>query len=349
MSAVRGWRCVGLWWLCALMTGCASLPSWLPGVPAQAPLAGTYVGDLACPGCPPRELTLTLLPDQRFRLREQFGAAPAEVLHDLGTWRWRRGQLHLAGGATEPRRFRRLADGQLQWLMPDGRPWRSLKPYRLQRQSALDLIQEPLRLMGLYHVQGGEGRFRECLSGQAVGVDPQGFGAELRRQHGAQQRLVGRSPEQPVLVTLTARLPVADEAMSVVLLDRFWPAWTCPSSGAVPVVPLAQTRWRLVALDGQALRQGALHAPAHLQWTDERLVGSDACNTLQGRVSQQAQQLRFSQLRSTRMACHGEAAGIARRLAELMAAPVTFEQRGDALLWVQGERVLARFQAQHEH
>lgn len=345
-----GCKAAGLLLLSMWLSGCASLSAVLPwSANAYEPLAGTYVGDLACAGCPSRQLTLTLLPDQRFRAREQFGAAPGQTLHDLGTWRQRRGQLILQGGALSPRRFRVLSADELQWLTPEGRPWRGLKPYRMTRQPVTDPIAEPMRLMGLYRVRDGAARFQECLTGQTYPVSDVGFGEELRRQHGAQQRALGRAAEQPVLVTLTAGLPATETAMTVALLDRFWPAHRCPRAGLAPVVPLAQTRWQLVVLDGQALRMGAMHKPAHLQWVGDRLTGSDACNSLQGRVVQTGQQLRFSQLRTTRMACHGEAAQIAARLAELMAAPVQIEQRGETLLWVQAERVLARFQAQHEH
>lgn len=68
---------------------------------------------------------------------------------------------------------------------------------------------------------------------------------------------------------------------------------------------LAGTRWALVQLFGAAasVSAGGREPFVALQTSDARVVGYAGCNRISGRYELSGEQLRFSQIASTRMAC----------------------------------------------
>jgi copper homeostasis protein (lipoprotein) len=158
-----------------------------------------------------------------------------------------------------------------------------------------------------------------------------------------------------VLATLQARFVMREpepglaprEAIVVERFDRLWPGETC-AADAPATAALLNTRWRLVAIDGQPVTPAAGQRELFLQLSGDgnRVRGFGGCNTLSGRFEQGSDGLLFKGLVLTRRACAG-AAGTqeASYLAALMA---TASRRivGDALQLRDAQgRVRLRFEA----
>lgn len=78
--------------------------------------------------------------------------------------------------------------------------------------------------------------------------------------------------------------------------------------------PLENTYWKLVTLDNQPtpVVEGKREAHIVLHTQDSRVAGSTGCNHLMGEYHHDEQELGFSRLATTRMACPGEVATLER-------------------------------------
>lgn len=117
--------------------------------------------------------------------------------------------------------------------------------------------------------------------------------------------------------------------------------------GAV-IHELVGTRWALVQLFGNSASVGAdaWEPFIALQSTDARIVGYAGCNRIAGRYQLSGEQLRFSQIASTRMACPEMAVEDA--LLKALDATVRWSISGDDLeLRGQDGAAVARFKARN--
>jgi copper homeostasis protein (lipoprotein) len=126
----------------------------------------------------------------------------------------------------------------------------------------------------------------------------------------------------------------------------------CSSNEAVVeggvIHELAGTRWALVQVFGKsAIVSGDAREPfIALQSTDARIVGYAGCNRIAGRYELSGEQLRFSQIASTRMACPEMAVEDA--LLKALDATVRWNISGDNLqLLGQDGAAVARFKARN--
>ncbi len=350
-----GWsavRVLMVLWLTGVVAACAHLR--LPLMPIKLVLVDqspvTFKGEVSCPGCNERWLTLTLFPDKTYRLLERFSAPTAQDFYDLGSWQLQGQRLLLRGGVGQSRQLAVDSADSLKLLDHRGKALRSIRRYELVRQKQTDLLSGPMRLTGLYAMTAQGGRLHECLTGKVMTVSPQGFGSELARQYAEQQRALSLPLATPILVTVTAQFTAPtkekQEQINVHLLDRFWPSRVCPAAGLMPAQPLLLTRWLLIELNGQSLDPARVDKPAHMRLLGNgRMQGHTGCNTVQGRYQQQAANLSFSQLATTRMACHGAVAIHEQQWLKALTDSGQFEMRGNQLLLIQGTNVLARFRA----
>lgn len=297
-----------------LVIGC-SLRAILPTGKAEAwreQLPATWSADLSCPGCAPRWVTLTLLPDGSFRQRDRFVGSSSqggdEVFHDLGRWQLMQGGRQLVLGAPpgQVRKLLRLPDGNLRLLDAEGREIRSIREYVLLRQSAVDDIAGPMPLLGLYRPQGAGARFSECRDGRPWPVEDRPPADALRRQHG---ELLAKTPEREpaMLLELDGRLlpPAEPEGLPRLRAEsagRFWPDEAC--GRALPAQPLLETSWGLVELAGESVRDSAMsQAPRIKLRRGGRLTGTTGCNRLQAAFTHDRRKLVVSRPVLTRMTC----------------------------------------------
>jgi len=337
--------------LSTFLVACGSMRLPVLAVPsAGIEEAKTFRGEVSCPSCSERWLTLTLFPDKTYRLVERFSQPSNENFYESGTWQLKGQRLRLQSGRERSRQFALVGDDRLQLLAENGRHIRSIRQYELVRQKKVDELVGPMRISGLYRMTAYGPRFQECLTAKEFSVAKEGFGEELARQYAVQQRILNLPVATPVLVTVTAEFvsqkPHQPDILTVHLLDRFWPSRTCPSMPMSPSQPLLLTRWVVVELEGKKLASARVDKPAHLRLMGQgRLQAHSGCNTVQARYVQTAENLRFSQFVTTRMACHGKAAEVEQSLLNVLRHTTQFEMRGNQLWLIQGDKTLARLLA----
>jgi uncharacterized lipoprotein YbaY/heat shock protein HslJ/uncharacterized lipoprotein NlpE involved in copper resistance len=305
----------------------------------QAPLGrlpASWRGDLASAGGPTR-WQVDLAADGSFQLRQIFLDRPApNAFDDIGRWRLEPGsnRLVLQGGREAPVFFQPLSGGaQLRKLDLDGKPVQSRQNDLLQRLTAPDPIEPRLHLLGMFRYQADAARIRLCATGANLPVAMEGDYRRLEQAYLKAQPSAGAG--RPLLVNLEgliANRPSAEPgrpAQRSLVVERFvgvHPGSTCsqpPTSAdsqtpTVRIPALRGTTWQL-----QALQDGAtptlLTPPARavellLDPDNERVSGSGGCNRLIGGFQLNGEQLRFSRLASTQMACPPEVMGYERRV-----------------------------------
>ena len=90
----------------------------------------SFAGTIPCASCPGMHMTLTLMPDHTFRLRQTYvGAKDGEddTFHDLGRWALTNEgrMLALFGGTEAPQRFALKSPEALNMPTSEGEPIRS--------------------------------------------------------------------------------------------------------------------------------------------------------------------------------------------------------------------------------
>lgn len=349
----RGWGTLALAGALALLPACGMLP-WSPSSAAQVMFVQpvTWRGEVSCPGCNERWMTLTVFPDGLFRLSERFAGDTGgnEVFQDLGRWSLQ-GSSHLIlrGRGSTPRHLRVLPDGRLRLLDSQGKALVGIRDYVLNRQAQLDLQTGPMRLLGFY-IPEGRGAFTECLTSQVLPLAREGATQDMVN---AYADLVRREHVKgPVLMDVTGRFLVpmpprqAAGGLVVTRLERVVPGGTCLNGPMAPLQPLNETRWELLAVNGQPARAPVMGARAYLMLRpDGRLSGATGCNTLGGTYQQDGARLSFDRLVVTRMGCPGAAQVQEQAMLNAVRQTKQFRMVSNQLELSDGSQVLARFTA----
>lgn len=318
----------------------------------------TWQGEVSCPGCSERWLTVTLFPDGLFRVRETYVAgkgASEERFHDVGRWSALFGDPKrlLLKGASQ-RHFRLLPNGDLSLLDERGNDIVSIREYVLKRHAKPDLIAEPMRLLALYSANNDTGMaaVTECLTAQVVEVldSP---AAKLMHQH-ALSLAPERQARGPVLAAITASWQESGAAQSaagkrvlnITAFEQFWPNETCAQGPIAPAHPVQETVWRLSSVKGVAVQEAVLGQAAHIRLRKGgRLTGTTGCNRLQGQWQLGEGKINLSRISSTRAMCRDAMAQQERALIEVLREAKQYRQVGHQLELIQGDQVLARFVA----
>jgi copper homeostasis protein (lipoprotein) len=353
-----------------LVTGCASAgvperQSTAAGsepsgaAPAAAAKAGrldapvTYAGRLPCADCPGIQLTVTLLPDSTFRLRQVYQDRPA-VFHDLGRWSVEEHgtRLVLRGDTEAPQLFQIVGADSLRILDSVGRPIHSQQDYSLVRAPQVDAVRDTMRLRGTYTYMADAGRFTECRSGVAFPVAQVGANAALERAYGEAHP----EPGAPLLVSFRGHFEErpameGDRRMEFVVVDSFervWPGATC--AGRTSGATLENTDWRLLELGGRPAGVAENTTKPYLQLdpAQKQARGSTGCNRFFGPYVLSGDSLRFGPLASTRRACLDQEMNRQERaFLEALSATRRWQVTEDTLVLTGEAGPVARFAAQH--
>ncbi len=219
----------------------ASTPSKPPGL-GEVPV--TFSGLLPCAECAGEQLVVTFFPDGSFRLRSTFQddtGTGVGVYHDLGRWTRDADQaLWLDNAAGAPRVFRELSPGVLEVLDGEGGQAAGAPLPELRLQPAIDRVEGPMPLRGMYTYFADAALLEECHTGRRFPVVIDGAHLELERAY-----LENRpGPGEPLLVTLEGRFELrepepgapAREHVRVVEFEEVWPGQSCdePREPTVP-------------------------------------------------------------------------------------------------------------------
>jgi heat shock protein HslJ/membrane-bound inhibitor of C-type lysozyme len=312
----------------------------LRGRGREATLAARGGGSLRChaagrPGQPIRSfadpggaLTVTLLPDGLFRLRER--KAGLQPRADRGIWSEEvDGGLRLVLRGASTRRAYRQTDGGLVAVdAPSaGGPVALLAPL-----PAPDPIDERFELSGMFRVAPDGGVFNDCLSGRLFRFLPSE--PELQLERAWTERTPGR--DTALHATLVAHFR-PDGRLLVETFRGLKPNETCPAP-STPGAALRGTEWRAVEIDGERLVvEQNRQLPTLTLDDDGHFTGSTGCNRVSGAYALDADGVRFASTATTRMHCGAAAQAIeARFLAALAAvrqaklAGITLDLSGDA-------------------
>jgi uncharacterized lipoprotein YbaY/heat shock protein HslJ len=307
--------------------------------------------------------------DGSFQLRQSFLDRPApNRFDDIGRWRLEPGgnQLVLRGGREAPLVFQPLAGGAaLRKLNQRGEPIRSRQPDRLQRLATPQPIDPRLHLLGMFRYQADAASIRLCATSARL---PVAMEADYRR---LEQAYLKAQPEdrtgQPSLVNLEGLItnrPSAEPGRGpqrTLVVERFvgvHPGQECPQANAsAPPAPhsmaspsLRGTLWRLQALQGSSgptLFKPPGPAPELLLAPDqERVSGTGGCNRLMGGFRLAGEELSFTRLASTKMACPPNVMDFERRYGEALAQVQRWSiDKRNLLLQDAGGRTLLLFKA----
>lgn len=312
----------------------------------------SYAGTIPCASCPGIRMTLTLMPDHTFRLRQIYIGAKAgqdDTFHRLGRWALtdEGRMLVLFGGSEPPQRFALKSVETLRLLTSEGESIRSELNYELNRTAQFDPIPEPMQFRGMYRYMADAGLFVECNTGKSYFVAHEGDNAALERGYIAARP----EPGAEVLVILTGHIALrpkmeGEGEVEVLVVDKsgkIWPDEAClPKSKA----SLTDTHWKVLELQGRPLKRGGQEREPHLVLASEgdRAHGFAGCNRFFGGFMLEGDTLRFSQLGSTRMACP---AGMDQEQLFLAALGRVdrYEIHGQVLELYEAELLLARFEA----
>lgn len=279
-----------------------------------------------------------LAADGSYQLRQTWlNRPPPNTFDDIGRWRLEpSGQrLVLRGGREAPVFLQPLQGGAvLRKLDLDGQPIRSGHNDRLTRLTVPEPISPRLFLAGLFQLLPQGPTMQLCITGQRLPVAPEGDYKRLLQAY--RSAVPAGVPGQPLLVSLKgliSRNPATQpgqgsrRALVVEAFGRVHPGKGCPQpqmastpAATTPVKTdekpatahrsqpsLRGIAWKLQALqapNGPTLINPPGRPPELLLATgSERLSGNSGCNRLLGGFQLAGDQLRFSQLVSTKMAC----------------------------------------------
>lgn len=303
-------------------------------------LPASWRGDLAAPSGTTR-WQVDLFADGSFQLRQTVLDRPGpNSFDDIGRWRLEPGsnRLVLRGGREAPVFFQPLDGGAaLQKLDHQGQPMRSRQNARLSRLAQVSPIEPRLHLAGLFRYLADAASIRLCATGSQLPVAMEGDYRALERAY--LEALPAGGAGQPMLVNLEGLISLRPSMESgrppqrTLVVERFvgaHPGQNCPPAKALASSTphamaspsLRGTLWRLQALQdggGPTLREPSGRPADLLLAADrDRLSGSGGCNRLMGGFQLNGEEISFSTLASTQMACPPPAMAFERRYVEAL-------------------------------
>ena len=341
-AAVTG---LGLW----LASGFATAEA-----PAKAPagltLPASFVGILPCADCAGIAQTLSLRDDGLYRLRRTYLGKPGNPFAEIGRWRIDAGGRLLLSSGAEQSLFEIAGADTLRQLDRASQPIRSALNYSLRRTAAFDAIDESLRWRGEMIYMADAANFTDCASGLRWPIAMTEGYLALERAY-----TQGRTaPGAPLPVAFDGRLQTMPgtegpprEHMVVEAFIATEPGRRCPPP-EVTRATLTNTYWKLTEMAGSpvAMLPGqAREVRITLDEPGTRMHGFSGCNRLLGQYARSGDQLAFSALGGTRLACPAPVMALETALLQALGRSTGYRIDGQVLSLLDGERVLARFAA----
>ena len=302
-------------------------------------LPATFQGTLPCADCEGVETTLSLREDGLYIVRHRkLGTTPSEMSVELGRWQMTDGRRRLELDGVTKQSYRIATPTQL--VTAD-------LAHRLDRLPTWNPIGGPLELRGEYSSVDGQAQLRECTTGKTFPVAMAGDDRELEREYLDRRVVTGA----PMLVTFEGRIARVrhldgdGEADAFVIeeFERLWPGATCSTSRLA--VPLVNTRWRLVELDGAPVDMTD-GSPELTFGENGRLTGSTGCNRLNAPYTRRDAAVVLGPVGATRRACaEPTKRDLETRFGAMLRDVDGFRLRRTQLVLMHGSKPLSRFVA----
>lgn len=264
------------------------------------------------PGEPPRTyagsgLTVTLLPDGTFRLRQE-GSGDNPPIFELGQWAQEVDggvRLVLRGNIVGRRAFRQVDGNRL--IADDAT--------ELTQAASPEKIDGRYQLEGLYRDAQDGGLFAECSSGRTYPLAPGGAEPDLERAWIE----AAPSRDAQLFFQIVGRF-AEDGRIEVERVVNLKPNAACPPA-APRSAALRGTEWRTLEIDGERLvvEQGQ-RRPALKLDDDGKFAASTGCNSLAGDYALDPNGLRFIAGPMTLAACPPPADAVERRFIDALAS-----------------------------
>ncbi|MBO8091719.1 MAG: META domain-containing protein [Prosthecochloris sp.] len=323
------------------IAGCSGgyrLPDTEPGkeMPERAAVDETWYGELPCADCRSKNITLTLFHDHTFRMRQVHAGIAGRrdrVEYDLGRWELKGGKLFLEGSMQRPMQFRRVSDTSLEMLDQLGRKIVSKLDYTLQLRSVPDFVSGPYTLRGLFVSDGAAITFKECHTGKTFSLLFERPDSSVLGEYAS----LRSSSARGVLAELTGRFTLGEakgggESIMVRKFGRFLPGESCGEL-ADRSVSLEGTFWRVLSIRGyNGSLEGAAGKPyVRMKSDDGSVSGFAGCNRFGGSYVSDGQDLMFSRLVTSRMACPAGAMELERAFLDALGRTRSWKVRGRIL------------------
>jgi uncharacterized lipoprotein YbaY/heat shock protein HslJ/uncharacterized lipoprotein NlpE involved in copper resistance len=316
-------------------------------------LPATFTGITPCADCPGIEQTLTLRSDGLYRLRRIYQDRPGGPFVELGRWTADNKQLSL-NSDSEMQLFKVKDDETLRQLDRLGQPIESSANLDLRRIAQVDPITESLQWRGEFRYMADAATFTDCASGIRWPVAMTGDYLATERNYLKSRNV----PGAPLITNFKGRLdlrPVMEGSpVEQIVIEKFsnsQPGITCPSSAlgkSKAIAEFKDTFWKLLDLNGKKIPI----APSHkrqiritLASEGSRLIGYSGCNQLMGTYAQKDNELRFSQMAGTMMACVSPFMELESQVLKMLGATTGYRIEGKQLFLLKDDQVLARFEA----
>lgn len=254
-------------------------------------------------------ITLALLPDGVFRLRERTSGSDTQVDHGIWNEQVEGGlRLVLRGGAVAKRSFREGPAGRLVGV--------DLADLELNQVTLPDPIDESFRLNGLFYVAPTGGVFTECLTGRNFYLAPSDSEQQLER---AWTDSTSRRDTQ-IYASIVGRFR-GDALLAIERFIGLKPGENCAAL-PVPGATLRGTEWRVIQIGAEKLAiDQTRQLPTLILDEQSGYTGSTGCNRYGGVYALDADGLRFAPGMMTRMSCAQPAdATVESRFLEALAA-----------------------------
>jgi copper homeostasis protein (lipoprotein) len=313
-------------------------------------LPATFTGDLPCASCSALHYDLNLFPDQWFILRMTYVGRGAPI-DDIGKWAVspEGSTLVLAHVNGSLERFAVKSGDILRKLDAQGAEIVSQFNYDLRRAASFEPIEPRTTMRGMFRYSADAAVFTECQSGQRWPVAMEGAYKTLEAAYLEQRRQPGEELMASVEGKVTTR-PRVDSGLptATLVVERYIgiaPGETCGEPFSV--APLQETYWKLTAVEGKPVNLAENQREPNLVFRvqDSRVTGFGGCNNLTGGYTLNGNEIAFSRVAATQMACP-TGMDIETALLQALDKVRRLKILGQHLeLFDAGGRVVARFEA----
>jgi uncharacterized lipoprotein YbaY/heat shock protein HslJ len=325
----------------------------MAGTSASFTLPASFSGITPCADCPGIAETLTLRSDGLFLLRRIYQDKSEQPFVEHGRWTVNENKLVLTN-ASETQFYEKINDNTLRKLDISGKPINTSANIDLNRAVQFDPIGETHEWRGEFRYMADAVTFTDCASGLRWTVAMTGDYLATERKYLKFRNI----PGSPLLVTFAGRLEqrtgMEGKPVEQMVIEKFngsEPKVSCSSAisgNSMSMANLKDTYWKLVDLDGKRIPI----APSHkrqiritLASEGSRVIGFSGCNQFTGTFKQTDNELKFSQMAGTMMACGSPYMELEHKVLKMLGATTAYRIKGEQLFLFNENKVIARFEA----